>query len=210
MTNVKAIRDSVTNDVAGLDRISDPELRNAVVSTWSSALRRGGHQRISDVPQSKGIPDRGLREHINEVTRLALIILDVAETQYGINANRDVVVAAAILHDVDKSFIQGWVGGGMVDYLPPYGIDDHGSAGAQLAIDEGIPPEVAALVRDHAPFNYAGHLPGTVEGTIIHYADLLAADLAAIQYGATPIHARSVILKRDHPLIAGTPTLDAY
>ena len=210
MTNLKAIRDSVMNDVAGLAEISNPELRNAVVSTWSSALRRGGHQRISDVPQSKGIPDRGLREHVNEVTHLALVILDIAENQYGIHPDRDVVVAAAILHDVDKSFIQGWVGDGMVDYLPPYGIDDHGSAGAQLAIDEGIPPEVAALVRDHAPFNYAGHLPGTVEGTIIHYADLLAADLAAIQHGATPIHARSVILKRDHPLIAGTPTLDAY
>jgi putative nucleotidyltransferase with HDIG domain len=209
MTHVSPTADSVSTELTGLDRIHDDQLRAAVVRTWVAALAVGGLTAIRDAPQSTGIPGRSLGEHVNDVTRLALSILELADTEYGIPANADTVVAAAILHDVDKAFIQGWVGDGKAAYLPPYGIDDHGAAGAQLALEHGVPEEVAALVRDHAPFNYAGHLPGTIEGTIVHYADLLAADLAAIQHGATPIHARSLIIKRDHPLLAGA-TLESH
>jgi putative nucleotidyltransferase with HDIG domain len=209
MSHAMPTAESVSAELTGLDRIHDHELRAAVVRTWVAALVRGGHSAIGNAPQSTGIPDRSLVEHVNEVTRLALSILELADTEYGLQADADTVVAAAILHDVDKAYIQGWVDDGKAAYLPPYGIDDHGAAGARLALEHGVPEEVAVLVRDHAPFNYAGHLPGTIEGTIVHYADLLAADLAAVQHGATPIHARSLIIKRDHPLLAGA-TLESH
>jgi putative nucleotidyltransferase with HDIG domain len=134
-------------------------------------------------------------------------LLELAESTFHLSPDQDTALAAAILHDVDKAFIQRLMPSGAIEYVDGYTIRDHGPAGAQLALECGVPENVAALIRTHAPFNYDGHLPGTVEGTVVHYA---AADLAAVQAGAVPIHARSWILKKDHPLLRGVEAIGAY
>jgi hypothetical protein len=44
-------------------------------------------------------------------------------------------------------------------------------------------------------------MPANAEGTIVHYADLAAADLGAVAHGALPIHSRSLIIKKDDPIL---------
>jgi hypothetical protein len=66
-------------------------------------------------------------------------------------------------------------------------LSDHGALGARLCLEHGVPPAVADLVRVHSPFASVG-LPGTIEGTIVHYADFVANDLASHQHGVAPIH----------------------
>jgi putative nucleotidyltransferase with HDIG domain len=201
---------TLRGEVPALDTIADPSLQEAVTGTWLAALEAGGYRSIGEVPQSAAFPGRSLLDHVNEVNALAAHLLDLAEVTFGLSPDRDTALAGAILHDVDKAFIQRLQPSGAIEYVDGHTIDDHGPAGAELALRCGVPDPVASLVRDHAPFNYAGHLPPTVEGTIVHYADLAAADLAAVQAGAVPIHARSVILKRDHPLLRGIEAIDAH
>ena len=204
------LAEELKREITAIVLVADASLRDAVTRTWLAALDRGGHASLADVPQSAAFPARRLLDHVNEVNSLAVDLLHMAETTFHLLPDRDTTMAAAILHDVDKSFIQRLTSSGAVEYVDGYTVRDHGRAGAQLALDFGVPESVAELVRTHAPFNYDGHLPGTVEGTVVHYADLAAADLAAVQAGAVPIHARSWILKRDHPLLRNAPVIDAY
>jgi putative nucleotidyltransferase with HDIG domain len=201
---------TLRREVPAIDTIADSTLQEAVTRTWLAALEAGVYRSIADVPQSAAFPGRSLADHVNEVNGLAAHLLDLADVTFGLSPDRDIALAGAILHDVDKAFIQRLRPSGAIEYVDGHTIDDHGPAGAALALQCGVPEAVASLVRDHAPFNYAGHLPPTVEGTIVHYADLAAADLAAVQAGAVPIHARSVILKRDHPLLRGIGAIDAH
>jgi putative nucleotidyltransferase with HDIG domain len=202
--------DALKHEIPVIDVMTDPVLRSAVTQTWLAALDKGGYRSVANVPQSAAFPGRCLLDHVNEVNALAVQLLDLAETGFGLTPDRDTTIAAAILHDVDKSFIQRLQPSGAIEYVDGYTISDHGPAGAALALQCGIPEGVAELVRTHAPFNYDGHLPGTIEGTVVHYADLAAADLAAVQAGAVPIHARSVILKRDHPLLRDVNAITDY
>lgn len=201
--------DELRREIPAIDTITDRSLRDAVARTWLAALEQGGYGAVAEVPQSAAFPSRRLLHHVNEVNALAAQLVELAEGTFGLVPDRDVTLAGAILHDVDKAFIQRLQPAGVIEYVAGYTIRDHGPAGAELALQYGVPESVADLVRTHAPFNYDGHLPGTVEGTIVHYADLAAADLAALQAGAVPIHARSVILKREHPLLRDVEVIDA-
>lgn len=202
--------DELRRQIVAIDALENPALRDAVIRTWVAALGKGGHRSPAEIPQSASCPGRCLLDHVNEVNGLVLDFLGLAETTFELRPDRDTTLAAAILHDVDKSFTLRLMPSGAVEYADGYTVRDHGPAGADLALACGVPDDIAELVRAHAPFNYDCHLPGTVEGTIVHYADLVAADLASVQSGGVPIHARSWILKRDHPLLRGVEVIDAY
>ena len=202
--------DQLVRDVGAIALLGNSKLQDAVIRTWTAALDKGGYRHLGEVPQSAGVRGRPLLDHVNEVNDLVLYLLRLAETRFHLKPDRDTTLAGAILHDVDKAFIQRLMPSGSVEYVDGYTMRDHGPAGAALAIACGVPENVCELIRTHAPFNYDGHLPATVEGTIIHYADLLAFDLAANQIGATPIHARSIILKKDHPLLRQVDQIETY
>jgi putative nucleotidyltransferase with HDIG domain len=202
--------DRLESDIDAIALLSDRNLRDAVLRTWVTALQKGGYQRVDEVPQSALVRGRPLIDHVNEVNHLAILLLDWAATRFRLTPDRDTTLAGAILHDVDKAFIYQAMPSGSVEYVDGYSMRDHGPAGAALARACGVPENVCDLVRGHAPFNYDGHLPGTTEGTILHYADLAAADLAANSVGSTPIHARSVILKVDHPLLRQADQIEPF
>lgn len=200
----------LVHDIDAIARLGDSRLRASVIRTWAAALDKGEYRRLEEVPQSAGVRGRSLLHHVNEVNDLALYLLRLAETRFHLQPDRDATLAGAILHDVDKAFIQRLSPSGALEYVDGYTMRDHGPAGATLALACGVPENICELIRTHAPFNYDGHLPATIEGTIIHYADLTAFDLAAIQVGTTPIHARTVILKKSHPLLRGVDRIESY
>ena len=187
----------ITELIPAVGRINDDALREALCRTWAEAFRRGPFESFVDVPQGLAVPTRSLLTHVNDVNRLALSFIDVVHRDYGLQVDAEVALAGAILHDVDKAFILTRLDTGAVAYVDGWESDDHGRLGAELAMECGVPEEIADLVRFHNPFSYEGHLPGTVEGTIVHYADLAAADFGAIQHGAEPIHARTLIVKKE-------------
>ncbi len=168
-------------------KIASPALREAVLATWGTSLERSPYEDLAHSPQAPHMPSRPLILHINEVNQRALDLLRVATEEYGLTADADVTLATAILHDVDKPMIYRWDGQDF-SYSDGRSLKDHGAVGAELCLLHGVPLEVAEMVRHHSAFASEG-LPGTVEGTIVHYADFVYNDFAAILSDVETIHA---------------------
>ena len=138
--------------------------------------------------------DRGLLRHVNEVNERAVDMIRLALEHYSLAFDEDVALATAILHDVDQPLIFRFDGTAF-SAAPGTHLTDHGSIGADLALAHGVPHSIADLVRVHSPFASTG-LPGTIEGTIVHYADFVSNDLACLQWGAETIHASNRLVRK--------------
>lgn len=169
------------------DRLASRPLRDAVLRTWAASLARSPYALLEKSPQAPHMPSRSLLLHVNEVNARALDLIEVARRDYRLEFDADVALATAILHDVDKPMIYRWDGDSF-SYAEGRSLRDHGALGAELCLEHGIPVEIAEMVRHHSAFASQG-LPGTVEGTIVHYADWVSNDFAAILMGVETIHA---------------------
>jgi putative nucleotidyltransferase with HDIG domain len=160
-------------------------LRRSVAATWEESLRRSPYT-LEQTPQSPLMMQRSLLRHVNEVNQMAIHLIGVAADTFGLDVDHDVALATAILHDVDKPLIFRRVGSEL-GFAPGTTLKDHGGLGADLAAEMGVPARISDMIRVHSPFASSG-LPGTPEGTIVHYADFVANDFACEASGAPPIH----------------------
>jgi len=181
------IIDVLANSVPAIQQHESPSLRGAVLRTWAASLTQSPYADLEASPQAPHMPARSLQKHVNEVNSRALDLIDVARKEYGLQLDFDVTLATAILHDVDKPMIYRWDGRDFT-YADGRTLRDHGAVGAELCLAHGIPLDIADMVRHHSAFASEG-LPGTVEGTIVHYADFVSNDFAAILSGVDTIHA---------------------
>jgi len=170
-------------------------LRKAVLRTWAASLERSPYPGLADAPQAPHMPGRSLIKHVNEVNQRALDMLSVATKEFGLAPDNDVTLATAILHDVDKPMIYRF-DGKTFSYADGRSLRDHGAIGAELCLEHGVPLEVAEMVRHHSAFASEG-LPGTIEGTIVHYADFISNDFAAIVSGVETIHASTRLVPKE-------------
>jgi putative nucleotidyltransferase with HDIG domain len=162
---------------AELREISDDDLRARVVATWVRAMRVSGTADLaSGIPPLKKLakraevkPGLGL-EHVRAVTRFAIAIADAQPQAHGLRPDRDVVVAAALLHDVGKLLEQA-----SPDRHPLAGtMIRHAVSGVHLAMLEDVPAAVMHAIAYHAS---EGHrVPRSLECHIVHVADELAVD----------------------------------
>ena len=179
--------DALAAALPATQRIDDAPLRRAVLRTWAASLSRSPYADLAVSPQAPHMPARPLLLHVNEVNARALDLIDVARRDYGLRVDSDLALATAILHDVDKPMIYRYDGDAF-SYAEGRTLRDHGALGAELCLEHGIPLEIAEMVRHHSAFASEG-LPGTVEGTIVHYADWISNDFAAVLMGVDTIHA---------------------
>lgn len=179
--------DALADALPAVARIESDALRRAVLRTWAASLERSPYADLAVSPQAPHMPARPLLAHVNEVNARALDLIDVARREYGLRVDSDLALATAILHDVDKPMIYRFDGKSF-SYAEGRTLRDHGALGAELCLEHGIPLEIAEMVRHHSAFASQG-LPGTVEGTIVHYADWISNDFAAVLMGVDTIHA---------------------
>jgi putative nucleotidyltransferase with HDIG domain len=194
--------DGIGGLIPAIGQLSDELLRRAVTSCWAEALRLSPYESLDQVPQSPVMLDRSLLDHVNEVNGLCLTLLDVASLTFALTPDRDVTLATAILHDLDKPLLFRRSESGAFACAEGRQMTEHGAIGADLAASLGVPDAIVALVRRHSPFASEG-LPAIPEGTIVHYADFVANDLACLQVGATPIHASVRMVPRHSSDTAG-------
>ncbi|MBL7055074.1 HD domain-containing protein [Candidatus Woesearchaeota archaeon] len=92
-------------------------------------------------------------EHSKTVCEFALVLANKLE-QKGIEINKDMVIAASLLHDIQR-----------VE-------DNHLIEGANLLNKLGF-PEIATIIRKHglSHINQEEHKPKTIEEKIVFYAD---------------------------------------
>ena len=189
---------SMARLIPAIGALQSEDLQRSVAATWAASMAASPFERLDQVPQSPLFPQRSLLEHVNEVNELAVHSIEMAKRRFALDVDEDLALATAILHDVDKPLIFRF-DGSVFSAAPGTDLTDHGATGAALALRHGVPASVAALVRVHSPFASTG-MPGTIEGTIVHYADFVANDLASLQQGAEPIHSTYKLGARRIPL----------
>ncbi len=154
-----------------LEWIDDPELRLDVVEAWTLGLERGGWRDVEDVPYAWNIHEVTNVEHVRGVARIAR---DAARQQrefHGADPDLDVVLAAALLHDVGKCY--EYVDHVDDDLVDPdratYGGSEipHSISGYALAHEVGCPVAVQRAIP-----HFLGEVPGrTLEAELVKSAN---------------------------------------
>jgi putative nucleotidyltransferase with HDIG domain len=146
----------IKNIFPEVDLIADEQLRESCVNTWLAAINAGGWDKedfcklpfvLSELKECPVL----LIDHVRNVTRLAADIQERFDRQYGqyIVAERDAVIAGALLHDVGKLLEYGDEGGNYV-YTDHGQYVRHPLGGALLAERCGVPDKVIHIIATHS------------------------------------------------------------
>lgn len=165
------------------ERIEDNDLRNKVIELIRNPkpmlIDFKDSIEFEDSPASKRrhhSHEKGLAIHTLATTKIALALSDILEEIYGVKVNRDIVIAASLLHDIFKyiTYVQTNDGkfkrsklGERIDHL-------------SLIIGElylrRFPIEVIhAVIAHHGKASPIE--PRTIEALIVHMADKTDAEI---------------------------------
>jgi len=168
-----------------LDHITDDDVRGKVVEAWVLGLERGGWRHIEDIPYAWNIHEVTNVEHVRGVTRIARDSAQEQREFHGADPDVDVIVAAALLHDVGKCYEY-------VDFVdeetllepdPKYATEEvpHSLSGYALAHEVGCPLAVQRAIP-----HFIGEIPTrTLEAELVKSAN--AASSNAITQSAMGI-----------------------
>ena len=168
----------VRKELPEIDEIGDTTLATKVVEAWALALSRSSFEAIADIPAS-GNPDTpplktGTQtDHIRGVTRLAIAIADELGQQFQqLPIDRDLVIAAALCHDVGKPWEFDpknqirWSNNRIRTGLPSI---RHPGYGVHICLTVGLPEEIAHVAGGHSG---EGELvQRSLTNMIVHQAD---------------------------------------
>jgi putative nucleotidyltransferase with HDIG domain len=178
------VRQGVIASLPEVNLIQDARLRDGVIDAWALCLSQSSFWRIEEIPAS-GNPDsppmrRGTQaDHIRGVTRIALGILDGMEAVLGpLEVDRDLLVAAALCHDVGKPYEfdpdnqARWKANPAAAGHPSI---RHSVYGVHIALTVGLPEEVAHVAGAHSAEGQ--FVTRSLVNTIVHHADYAFWDM---------------------------------
>ncbi|MDP9884627.1 putative nucleotidyltransferase with HDIG domain [Sinomonas atrocyanea] len=175
---------------AAMPRLAElaPGLREKAVTAWVSAWLSSTHSTLEQMPYSLQAPDYRLLDHTNEVADAGILLADYAYARWSVALDQDILLAALLLHDIDKALLYTRVGTDVAPDPSRAGLP-HGVLGAMLLKEAGLPDQVVALVGTHtttSPVRNDGP-----EAWVLHYADLFACDHAfRLATGTVPFFQR--------------------
>lgn len=158
------IRDSGLKSIV-LNIISNPKLTFTSVEPLISLVESPA------APRKHHAFSGGLLVHTVSVVRIALAIASIFEEVYGVKANRDLIIAAAILHDIYKyyQYDRDGVNGGFKPRYDWYLSHDYAVV-AEIARRGGGDDLLRVVSEVHGTAPIA-----TLEGLIVHLADSIDA-----------------------------------
>jgi putative nucleotidyltransferase with HDIG domain len=158
-----------------LETIDEGSLRETVVRAWVLGLQRGGWADIGDIPYAWNIHEVSNVEHVRGVARIASDTAAEQRAFHGADPDRDVAVAAALLHDVGKCYeYVDVVESDLVDPDPEYasGVVPHSLSGYGLAHEVGCPLAVQRAIP-----HYIGEIPDrTLEAELVKSANVASSN----------------------------------
>lgn len=178
-----------------IGEITDETLRTKVEQVWLLAW----DESTFDIAEAPNFPSRGYpapghshpemtRYTLVEHTRLVVLLAQDAarrlEQVYSIKTNHDELLAAAIIHDVDKMVDFDRQGSEVLTSATGSRIP-HGVLSAKYAMVAGLPLDVVHAVIAHS--GRSSMFPRTLEALLVLYADLIAADTLRMKHGAKGI-----------------------
>lgn len=178
----KASAEGILETFPELRDIGDEALRETVVEIWLEVLEESGWDAVSQVPKHpyKVPASVTLVDHTRSVTQMAVAVAEVAERVQGIAFDRDLLIAAANLHDVSKLLeFEPSESGGQASRFGH--LIQHGFFGAHKMWEKGLPLEMVHNVIVHT--TTSRYLPQTWEAVIVHYVDYLDSDALNLVHG---------------------------
>ncbi|MCX7995490.1 MAG: HD domain-containing protein [candidate division WOR-3 bacterium] len=159
-----------------ISEIKNNELQNGVVKTWLLAMKKGNWNDIENIPFTLLISTKkNLIEHTRAVANMSMAI---ARTRRDLDY--DVVVAGALVHDVGKLLEYEFREGRFVKSR--YGeLVRHPVSGYQLALEAGLPLEVAHIVAAHS--EEGEKVKRSAEAILIHHCDFIDFDIEKSKAG---------------------------
>lgn len=164
-----------------IDNIKDKKLREGVVKIWVRVWGESKFKDVADCPAFPGIEGCDAIQHTNCVTEVCVAMASIVRKIWGFPINDDLLLAAGLLHDIDKIVAEIPLKDGSVKPSPMGENLIHGSYGAYLVLSEGLPLPLAGLIATHTPEVHK--TLKTDEGLILGYADMLAADIFHLRAG---------------------------
>lgn len=162
--------------------ITSAELRDQVCRAWLEAWQASDYDRIEDVSQWE--PAREALsisnvDHTNGVVECALAIAASLELSQSVRIDRDILIAAAVLHDLDKICLFSATDGRPTEIGRRLG---HVMAGVHLALAAEVPLAAVHALASHSP-TYSTVTPQTPEAVILKHADHIFTRVWIFQRG---------------------------
>jgi 23S rRNA maturation-related 3'-5' exoribonuclease YhaM len=182
----KDITDEIKRNFPAIEEIQSQKLKEIVYNAWGRAISECEFDSLDEIPFSVYIPGVSLKSHINWVTSAALSLVSLMEEKMNITANRDLLIAASLLHDLGKAYEYKKDG----ETYKKTQIGEqfiHGFWGTYISLLEGAPNDLAHLISTHC--NDSPVPPQLIEGIILHYADFAHADILRFQQNLEPFFA---------------------
>ena len=156
-----------------LRKIKDPTLRQTVISAWLRAIEKGRWKRIDDIPFTLLIETkRSLIEHTRAVTDSAMAVARLRD-----DVDMDIIIAGGLLHDVGKLLEYMRLDKGFVK-SPAGKLVRHPIAGYGIAVEVGVPLEVAHIIAAHSV--EGEKVIRSREAIIIHHCDFIDFEIARL------------------------------
>jgi len=175
-----------------LREIKDFKLRDAIAEIWCETAAEMTWDTLEEIPKNtKEEHGRSLMGHIKGVTAMALAICEAAKSLHGKEYNKDIMIAACLLHDVSK----------LVEYEPdpekprkantpragrPSKLGQnvqHAIYAAHMMLNKGLSLELVNLVITHT--HASGVRGKTWEAAALFYADFADSDAGLSEAKAT-------------------------
>ena len=171
-------RARVRAELPEVEWIADPDLAAKVVEAWALALSQSSFSAIAEIrgsgnPDTPPLEDGTQTDHIRGVTRLAVAIADELGSLFpGLDIDRDLLIAAALCHDVGKPWEfdpenqarweaqRGRTGWPSIRH-PGYGV--------HVCLSVGLPEEVAHVAGGHS--GEGELIQRSLTNQIVHQAD---------------------------------------
>lgn len=155
--------------------IKDKKLADKVVNVWLRAWEMSNCENIEEFsawpPEEEKLQLTNV-EHTNQVVECVIAVANIVDKTQGIRLNLDYLIAASILHDVDKILLFNKKNG----QLTPYGkYIAHIGLSLFLALEQDLPLEVVHAISTHSP-NYSAMSAKTHEALVLSHADRMMMD----------------------------------
>lgn len=156
-----------------LGQIEEAAVREAVVQIWVHAWRVGPWDDPAQVPFLADLPDWRLVDHVNAVSAGCDELARALGSTLGVRYRRDLLLAAALLHDVAKLVEHQGSEAGLLK-TPIGRALHHATIGAQWALEAGLSPLIAQAIFSHSPIVNAP--PATPEAHLVRDVDTLVTE----------------------------------
>jgi len=184
-----------------VEKIQDQSLRDGVIEIWLDIAAETSWERFEDIPKNLTLEKHvTLVGHIQGVTQMALAMANIAEELHGIPVDRDLLIAACLLHDVSKPLEcaanpAGPPSGGNTSPAQKTEFGEkiqHGVYGAHKIWEKNLPraADLAHLVITHTRESSTRSM--SYEASLLFYADWGDSDAGIITGGGKPFAARWV------------------